>query len=551
MESPPTTGHAARPDWVVRLLAVPSATWARRLPRPRPGVPKSAGGAPQGRWERLRAVPERTWRRLCFAALSIGAFIGYLLLPTYPIYDSEYYLFWGREILHGQLPSFTIFDSPTEHPLAIGFGTVLAIFGNVALRLEVLAAVVSFLLVAGGLYRLTRVAFTPVVAAVAVLLLLTRFNLEFLAARGYVDLAYCAAIVWAAALEVERPRRGAPVFLLLLIAELIRPDAWLLAGLYWLWWAPPASWPSRFRWAAVTVAAPLIWVAIDWIVTGQPLYSLHRTQDTAVALGRTVALREVPSTTWHYLTILLKAPVLAGAIGGLALSAWLVPRRMATPVIILLTGIGTFLLIAGAGLSVIDRYLLMPTVMLLVFCGFALAGWTMLERGWLRRVWATAALALATFGIYDVASTLSLNHIETELGFRNDGQTSLVAVLDDAAVKRALRCGPVSVPNHKLRPDVLLLTGRSASGVIDRNEARYQANVNHNDTLERRERGYGVAIYPLGLAVTRYAIVGPTDNALDQDPFPGFAPIFRSQYYAAYARCPPVRAAAASVASKR
>ena len=548
MESPPTTGHAARPDWVLRLLAVPSATRGRGLTRP---PPEGAGGAPQGRWARLRAVPERTWRRLSFAALGIGAFIGYLVLPTYPIYDSEYYLFWGREILHGQLPSFTIFDSPTEHPLAIGFGTVLAIFGNVALRLEVLAAVVSYLLIAGGLYRLTRIAFTPIVGAVAVVLLLTRFNLEFLAARGYVDLTYCAAIVWAAALEIERPRRGGPVFLLLLVAELIRPDAWLLAGLYWLWWAPPASWTSRIRWAAVTVSAPLIWIAIDWIVTGQPLYSLHRTQDTAVALGRTVPLGQVPATTWHYLIVLVKAPVLAGAIGGLALSAWLVPRRMLTPVIILLTGIATFILISGAGLSVIDRYLLVPSVMLLVFCGFALAGWTMLQRGWLRRVWATAALGLATFGIYDVASTLSVNRIETELGFRNDGQTSLVAVLDAPAVKRALGCGPVSVPDHKLRPDVMLLTGRSASGVIDRNEARYDAKVKHNRTLERRERGYGVAIYALGLAEIRYGIVGATDSALDQDPFPGFAPIFRSQYYAAYARCPPARAAAASVAAKR
>ena len=46
---------------------------------------------------------------------------------------------------------------------------MLSIFGNAALRLEVLCAIVSFLLIAGGIYRLTRTAFTPVVAAVAVL----------------------------------------------------------------------------------------------------------------------------------------------------------------------------------------------------------------------------------------------------------------------------------------------------------------------------------------------------------------------------------------------
>ena len=546
MDSVPTTGPTTRPDWVVRLLAMPSLARGRRSPGSASASGSGAGGS---RYARLRAVPERVWRRIAFTLLSVGAFVGYLLLPTYPIYDSEYYLYWGRQIIHGHLPSFTIFDAPTEHPLAIGFGTVLAIFGNVALRLEVLAAVVSFLLVAGGVYRLTRIAFTPIVGAVAVLLLLTRFNLEFLAARGYVDLAYGAAIVWAAAFEVERPRRGGPVFALLFCAELIRPDAWLLVGLYWLWWAPPQRWPARIRWAAVAVAAPLIWVAIDWIVTGQPLYSLHRTQDTAVALGRTVPLGQLPGTTWRYLVLLVKAPVLAGAVAGLALSAWLIPRRMLTPVVILASGIGTFVVIAGAGLSVIDRYLLMPSVMLLVFCGFMLAGWTMLERGLLRRVWAFAAVGLAAFGIYEASSSLSLGHIENELGFRNDGQTSLVAILDKPAVRRAMRCGPISVPDHKLRPDVMLLTHRDASGVIDRNEARHVAAAAHDGSLQRRER-YGVAIYALGLAELRYAIVSGADNALDQDPLRGFSLIAHTQYYAAYARCPAGRAAVAAVTSR-
>jgi len=156
------------------------------------------------RLARMRAMPAAWWAKVSFATVSAGAFVAFLLLPTYPIYDSEYYLYWGRQILHGQTPSFTIYDAPTEHPLGVAFGTVLAVFGNAALRLEVLAAIVSFLLIGAGMYRLTRIVFTPLVGAVAVALLLTRFNFEFLAARGYIDVAYAAAIVWAAALEVER-----------------------------------------------------------------------------------------------------------------------------------------------------------------------------------------------------------------------------------------------------------------------------------------------------------------------------------------------------------
>jgi hypothetical protein len=501
MHSAMATGHDTRPPWVVRLLAVPAATWAK----------------------------------LSFASMSVVALVGFFAIPTYPIYDAEYYLLWGREISHGMLPSFTAYDAPTEHPLAVGFGTVVSLFGNAALRLEVLCAIASFLLLAWGVYRLTRIAFTPIVAAVAVALLCTRFNFMFLAARGYVDLTYCAAIVWAAALEIERPRRGTPVFALLLVAELIRPDAWLLAGLYWLWCASRAGWPDRIRWAAIVVAAPLIWVALDWIVTGQPLYSLHRTQDVAVALGRTVPLSQLPGTLSHYLIVLTKSAVLAGAIGGVVLAAWFVPRRMVAPFAVLLSGIGTFVVLAGAGLSVIDRYLLMPAVMALIFCAFALSGWTMLERGILRRVWALGAAALAVIGIYLAASTLSINKIQTELGFRQDSHTSLVAIFENPQVRAGLACGPVSVPDHKLVPDVRIILNRGRDGVVDRGDARYQADKG-NPALTNAEQ-HGVALYPLALAVSRYALTSPADNPLDQVFIRGFRRVKSTQYYAAYVRC--------------
>ena len=49
-------------------------------------------------------------------------------------------------------------------------------------------------------------------ALLAALLLLSRFFDENLAAQGYLDISYVALIVWAVVLEVERPRRGTPVF---------------------------------------------------------------------------------------------------------------------------------------------------------------------------------------------------------------------------------------------------------------------------------------------------------------------------------------------------
>ena len=250
-------------------------------------------------------------------------------------------------------------------------------------------------------------------------------------------------------------------------------------------------------------------------------------------------LGQLPGTLMHYLIVLAKSPVVAGAIAGIVLSAWFVPRRMLAPFVVLLSGIGTFVVLAGAGLSVIDRYLLMPAVMILVFCAFALSGWTMLEHGLLRRLWALGSLVLVSIGVYLAASTLSIGKIQTELGFRDSGHTSLVEILHKPAVKGALACGPVSVPDHKLIPEVRLILNRGIGGVIDRGDARYELDK-ANPALYDAEQ-HGVALYPLALAVNRYGLTSPNDSPLDQDPTTltqlGFHFIAQTQYYAAYARC--------------
>ncbi len=94
----------------------------------------------------------------------------------------------------------------------------------------VLASIASFVALVAGVYRVGRLCFGPVVGVTAALLVLSRFFVENLAAQGYLDISYVALIVWAAALEIERPRRGPIVFALLAAAGLLRPDAWLLSG---------------------------------------------------------------------------------------------------------------------------------------------------------------------------------------------------------------------------------------------------------------------------------------------------------------------------------
>ena len=136
------------------------------------------------------------------------------------------------------------------------------------------------------MYRLAAASFTTVVGLVAAALLCTRFDFPFLAARAYIDIPYLALVVWAVALEAEHRRRGTLVFVLLAAAGLLRPEAWLLSGLYWLWCILPRTWPQRIGYAALTAVGPIVWAAVDWIVTGDPLFSLTHTTGLAEELGR-------------------------------------------------------------------------------------------------------------------------------------------------------------------------------------------------------------------------------------------------------------------------
>src|SRR5437870_13707480 len=199
---------------------------------------------------------------LAVAAMYIAALIVYFAYPASTTYASFYALLWGRDVLHLHLPDFQVYRGPTEHPLAIAFGAVCSIFGQGGARLMVLGSIASFVAVVAGCYRLGRLCFGPVVGVLAGLLVLSRFYIENLAAQGYLDISYVALIVWAIALEVERPRRGVSVFLLLAGAGLLRPDAWVLSGAYWLWccWGPGGAHGrrTRLRYLALAASAPVI-----------------------------------------------------------------------------------------------------------------------------------------------------------------------------------------------------------------------------------------------------------------------------------------------------
>src|SRR3954451_21380207 len=428
-------------------------------------------GASTGWAARLRAVPATGWAAAGLALVTVAALVGYLVYPTFPNYDSYYSLLWAREALHLEPLSFDGYRTPTEHPLAILFGVPLVLLGDGGDRVLVFFTVASFVALVAGLSRLGRLSFGPLVGAVGALLLCTRFDFPFLAVRGYIDIPYLALVVWAAALEVGRPRRGLPVFLLLTAAALLRPEAWILIGLYWLWFAWRAPWRARIGYAALAAVGPLAWALLDWRVTGDPLFSLHHTGDTAEELGRATGLAAVPSSTQEFLVRLDKLPVVLGGVAGAALALWCAPRRMLMPLILFASGVGTFVLVAIAGLSVIERYLLVPSLMVMVFCGVAVAGWSMLRPGLrLRKVWALGSLALVVFGVAFTALRVNVAKLDSELRFRGDAHAALRHIMAAPAVRAGLRCGAVSTPTHKLIPDVRWVADLGAGRVVARSD---------------------------------------------------------------------------------
>jgi hypothetical protein len=471
--------------------------------------------------------------------MCVLALVGFFAFPTYPTYDSFYALLWGRDLLHLHMPDFRVYRGPTEHPLAIVFGALCSIAGQGGARLVVLGSIASFVALVAGVYRLGRLCFGPVVGAVAGLLVLSRFFVENLAAQGYLDISYVALVVWATALEIERPRRGPVVFALLAAAGLLRPDAWVLSGIYWLWCARPADTRTRLRYLGLAAIEPVLWIGVDAVVTGNPLYSLHSTSGLAAELGRTQTFSEVLSSTWAYAVRIDKLPVVLGAIVGVPIAIWLTPRRVLAVLAVLATLLLVFIAEGAAGASVVDRYMVGAAVVMLVFCALVLGGWSMLERGTiLRRVWIAGAALLVLYGGASAATTLSLTNLRSTLAYHEDFHEGLVAALHAPTVKAQLkRCPLLSLPNNKLIPDARwILDSVGQRDIV----ARSQASADRAKgalQLEHRIRRGSVAVYPLGAAVFFEAIVDVGDDPRDQVPLVGFKRVYTSRYYAVYANC--------------
>lgn len=551
----------------------------------------------------MRAEPER----VVFAVGVVLALIVWAVAPSSGNYDTVLDLIWARELLDGHAPGFEAYAASTPHPAWLALGVpVVALFGEQADRVMVLLTALTLPVLAAATVRLGRIAGEAVadgadrvartglvVGLIAGALTLTSFAFLLLAAKGYLDMPFLALVAWAGVWAIQRPTAWRGPAVLLLLAGLLRPEAWVLAGAYWLWCTLGGRWsatgatdeaaaraigdehagrggsrpvetdaverpvasertaarlgpltmssvPGRAWHLALVVAAPLLWMAVDAAVTGNPFHSLTATSQLADDLGRERGIARAPRLLVSQLVDQARPPVaVAGLLGvgvlllGPRIGLRRPSRRMRVVLLtLLLAGVLTFLAAGVAGLSLIPRYLSVPVVALTVLAALAAGGWVGLPSGsrW-RRPWAILVLIGAVVGVgaYLTVKRDSVRSLGSELRFLADARQDVRDLMTDPAVVAGARCGPISLPTYRLVPEIRLQLDADGDQVVARSDPRARA-------LGVDDRGVAISVVE-GKFARRYGRADGVPRSTQAVP-PGFVEVARRGAFVASVRCP-------------
>jgi hypothetical protein len=416
------------------------------------GTAPRSTAAPSTMPQSLRAALR--WLPAAATVVGVAVLLRLVYQPWFLNYDARYALVWARDIASGLTPDYTGPYAPTPHPLETVVSLIAVPFGQGGDAIMVWLVLLCFGALVWLAYRLGAELFSPAVGVVAALAVLTRPALERDALIGYQDTPFAVLIVWAVLLEARRPRRGAPVLVLLALAGLMRPEAWALAGLYTLYVWRGASNRERVLSAGLTVLAPALWALGDWLVTGDALHSLHGT----AALAETVDRRRDPLTgpywTVKYLGYALREPLVVGIPIGLVFAYRRRLRAAVLPLVVVAAMLAVFLASPLFGLPLIGRYVRTPAVLLTLFYGLAVFGWRMLPPGRERRRWAIAGVLAAALSVAFLPWHVKmLTNLEDRLDFQGAYYRDLREVGRAPAVRAALdACGLVATADHRPIP---------------------------------------------------------------------------------------------------
>lgn len=444
--------------------------------------------------------------------IPLGALIAWLLVGAgFLNYDTAYSLLWGGDVAHLRRPDFSVPIAPTPHPLSTALGVLLTPFGDAGQTIWVVIAFLSLGALAWVTYELAAHWFGPLAGAVAALLILTRIPVLSFGVRAYLDIPYVALVLGAVLAEARKPDTRVPLVLLAL-AGLLRPEAWLFAFAYVAWKRDPRLLP-------LAAAAPVIWMAHDLVLAGDPLHSLLGTRDNAEVLERKTGLANVPLTVPRRLGEILREPGLLGAAAGGLLVLAFMRRKAALPIAAGFVAIAAFCVLAAAGLPILGRYLLLPAAILAVFCGAGVFGWRQLpdDHPWRKRWMAIGAVVLVSFAVFTPAQVDRIDSLRSAMATQEQILSDLHELTD------AFTCRPVAVPNHRPVPHIALWTGIPPGEIV-------------SAQLERPTTG--LFVDPASERVERNFTLDPNDpQRLTAEVPPGFEEVAANASWRLYAAC--------------
>jgi hypothetical protein len=395
-------------------------------------------------------IPAPAW----IAALALGLWA--LYGTGFVGYDGMYSLLWGRDIAHARLPDFEAPVAPTPHPLANILGAIVAPLGGGATTALLVVSYASFAVLGWVAFRFGASLYSAWVGVLFAAVVLTRDVLVSEAIQASVDVPFLALVLGAATLEARQPRRGRPVLALLSVAGLLRPEAWLLSAAYvgYLW--SRATPRERRALIALAVSAPLAWASFDLAVTGDPLFSLHGTQDLAADLERPRRLGAALHAAPVYLEFVLGKAVAWSGLAGCLAGLYALYERSLLPAALAALGLAGFAVLGIADLPLLTRYVLVPAMMLALFSAVAALGWLSLPASHPgRRLWAAAAALLAAVLLASAPQDRDrISEAQSFTSARRDAQSDLRNLVESAAATQAFRRCPsrLRVPNHRVIP---------------------------------------------------------------------------------------------------
>jgi len=300
-------------------------------------------------------------------AVAVVALVGAasLLVPAALGYDAWAWTVWGRQLAHFDLDTTA---GPSFKPLPVLILAPLSVLGGAAPAVWMAAmracAAASLLLA----YKLGVRLAGPLAGAGAALSLVLSADLYRTALLGSAEPALIALTLGAVDRHVDGRRDHALV--LVAVAGLIRPEAWVLLagyGLY-VWLREPRLRPLA---AVAVVLPPALWLGLDWAGSGDPL---HASATATEATEGSAARASVPAVevVRRAADAVIVPTVVLAAVGVAA--AWRRrDRRVLSLAVLALGWIAVVAVMAEVGFTGTRRYLAAPAAALCIVAGVGLA----------------------------------------------------------------------------------------------------------------------------------------------------------------------------------